>query len=232
MIVSMDDPSETLEFPDTSRALVEPNGLLAVGGSLSTHQLLKAYSLGIFPWYEENEPILWWTPNPRMVLYPNKFRATRSLKKTIRNVSHDLRFDTDFRQVITLCQKTHAVKTGTWITTEMIDAYCQLFEQGYAHSVEIWDNRELVAGLYGVALGGVFFGESMFTLKRDFSKVAVYYLCEHLKIWDYELIDCQVQNTHLASLGSETLSRTTFENELKRLVLQAVSNKAWKITSL
>lgn len=226
----MENPSEVLEFPDTSTALLEPNGLLAVGGSLSTHQLLKAYSLGIFPWYEEYEPIFWWSPNPRMILYPNKFRLTRSLKKTIRHVPHELRFDTDFRNTITLCQKTHAKKTGTWLTSEMIEAYCQLFEQGYAHSIEIWDNTELIAGLYGVTLGCVFFGESMFTLKRDFSKIAVFYLCEYLKIWEYELIDCQVENSHLASLGSETLSRTEFENKIQTLILQPVSAKAWKLS--
>jgi leucyl/phenylalanyl-tRNA---protein transferase len=205
------DPQDSdCVFPDVSLALTEPNGLLAIGGNLSSRCLLNAYEQGIFPWFNAGQPVLWWCPDPRSVLFPEEIKISRSLKKTIARNEFTVTLDTVFAQVIDSCAAPRPSASGTWITREMKDAYCQLFELGYAHSVETWHNGKLVGGLYGVALGGVFFGESMFFRKRDASKVAFTCLVRQLGIWGYTLIDCQIASQHLASLGAREISRREF----------------------
>ncbi len=198
------------DFPDVSRALVEPNGLLAVGGKLSPECLMRAYRHGIFPWYSEDQPILWWSPDPRMVLFPHELRVSRSLRKTLRRGQYRITLDEAFPRVIKACAAQRQDDEGTWITAEMMAAYCQLHHQGVAHSVEAWCDGELVGGLYGVAIGKVFFGESMFHRRRDASKVAFVTLVAQLSAWGYGLIDCQVATEHLASLGAREISRQRF----------------------
>jgi len=208
----------TIAFPPLTSALKEPNGLLAVGGDLSPRRLLAAYRHGIFPWYSEGDPILWWSPDPRMVLFPAELRVTRSLAKTLRNASYEVRFDTAFDDVMRGCAAPRAGQPGTWITAEMRAAYGRLHELGYAHSAETWIDGELAGGLYGVAIGRMFFGESMFMRRRDASKIAFVHLVEHLRAADYGLIDCQMHTEHLASLGARTLARREFSRRLKDLV--------------
>tara|TARA_B100000795_G_scaffold265956_1_gene248475 strand:- start:204 stop:863 length:660 start_codon:yes stop_codon:yes gene_type:complete len=204
------------EFPKLSLALKEPNGLIAIGGNLSIERLLKAYSLGIFPWYGKDEPILWYSPDPRMVITPSKFHLSKSLRRVIQSSKFDIFIDTDFENVIIQCQKiARQGQTGTWINDEMIEAYCRLYSAGYAHSYEVYENGQLVGGLYGVALGGVFFGESMFSLVSNASKVAFAYLLQNSK---YQLIDCQVENKHLESLGAFKMPRDLFVQQLKAFV--------------
>ena len=204
------------EFPKLSLALTEPNGLIAIGGNLSVERLLKAYSLGIFPWYGKDEPILWYSPDPRMVITPDKFHLSKSLKRVIQSSKFEVCIDTTFKNVIVQCQKiARHGQSGTWINDEMIEAYCRLHEAGDAHSYEVYENGELVGGLYGVALGGVFFGESMFSLVSNASKVAFAYL---LQKGPYQLIDCQVENNHLKSLGAFKMSRGLFIQQLKSFV--------------
>lgn len=198
-------------FPDPERALDDPAGLLAIGGGLSTKRLLNAYRNGIFPWYEEGQPVLWWSPDPRAIIYTDKLKISRSLKKTLRNKPFHVTFDQDFEAVITACAGPRENSFGTWITPEMHNAYVELHRQGYAHSVEVWNkDNQLVGGLYGVLLDRVFSGESMFTRERDMSKVALVYLAEWLKDRQIRVIDCQVPNPHLTSLGAEFLPRKEF----------------------
>jgi leucyl/phenylalanyl-tRNA--protein transferase len=207
-----------IAFPPLTSALKEPNGLLAVGGDLSPRRLLAAYRHGIFPWYSEGDPILWWSPDPRMVLFPAELRVTRSLAKTLRNASYEVRFDTAFDDVMRGCAAPRVGQPGTWITAEMRAAYGRLHELGYAHSAETWIDGELAGGLYGVAIGRMFFGESMFTRRRDASKIAFVHLVEHLRAAEYALIDCQMHTEHLASLGARALPRREFARRLKDLV--------------
>ena len=205
-------------FPPVENALDEPNGLLVAGGDLAPDRLIEAYSKGIFPWFEDDQPILWWSPAPRAVLYPAEFVPSKSLKKTLRKKTFKITFDTVFRDVISSCSKPRPSGDGTWITTDMIDAYTQLHQLGYAHSVEAWIGDELVGGLYGICLGSIFFGESMFSTKSDASKVAfcsLVELCNHKNI---SLIDCQVANPHLASLGAVDIPRTVFKKHLQALI--------------
>ena len=204
------------EFPKLSLALTEPNGLIAIGGNLSLERLLKAYSLGIFPWYGKDEPILWYSPDPRMVITPSKFHLSKSLRKVIQSSKFDIFIDTSFKNVIIQCQKiARPGQSGTWINDEMVEAYCRLHDAGYAHSYEVYENGQLVGGLYGVALGGVFFGESMFSLVSNASKVAFAYLLQQNL---YQLIDCQVENKHLESLGAFKMPRDLFIQQLKAFV--------------
>ena len=204
------------EFPKLSLALTEPNGLIAIGGNLSVERLLKAYSLGIFPWYGKDEPILWYSPDPRMVITPSKFHLSKSLRKVIQSSKFDIFIDTSFKNVIIQCQKiARPGQSGTWINDEMVEAYCRLHDAGYAHSYEVYKSDELVGGLYGVSLGGVFFGESMFSLVNNASKVAFAYLLQNS---DYRLIDCQVENKHLQSLGAFKIPRDLFIQQLKAFV--------------
>lgn len=198
-------------FPPSSYALKEPNGLLAVGGDLSPSRLLQAYRQGIFPWYEEGQPILWWTPDPRMVLFPDECHLSRSLQKLLRQNRFHLTADRVFPEVIDNCAAPRGGIPGTWITPEMRAAYIALHETGYAHSIEVWEADELVGGLYGVAQGAIFFGESMFSRRPNTSKVAFASLAQTLHHWGYRLLDCQVASPHLFSLGAREISRTEFE---------------------
>lgn len=196
----------------------EPNGLLAMGGDLSVERLLDAYRHGIFPWFNPGEPILWWSPDPRMVLEPDQIRVTRSLTKRMRNGGFELRVDTVFPEVMQGCAAPRGEANGTWISPEMIEAYTRLHEAGYAHSIETWHHGELVGGLYGVAVGRMFYGESMFSRMPDASKIALVHLAQQLQQWEFGLIDCQMETSHLASLGAHTLPRTAFTARLAELV--------------
>ncbi len=203
-------------FPDVKLALIEPNGLIAIGGDLSAERLLNAYSNGIFPWYGKGEPILWYSPNPRMVITPDKFHLSKSLNKIIQSSRFSVNLDSAFHEIITQCRSVKRQgQSGTWIDDAMVKAYCDLHEAGYTHSYEVYENDELVGGLYGVALGGVFFGESMFSLVNNASKVAFAYLLQNS---DYRLIDCQVENKHLQSLGAFKIPRDLFIQQLKAFV--------------
>lgn len=193
-------------FPDVEYALDEPNGLLAAGGDLTTERLLCAYRHGIFPWYSDDQPILWWSPNPRAVLFPPHLKVSRSLRKTLRRGVFKVTMDNAFSEVVSQCAEPRRDGNGTWITSAMAAAYVCLHRLGYAHSVECWVDDRLAGGLYGVAMGKVFFGESMFSRERDASKVALHHLCQQ----GLELIDCQVPSAHLASMGAVMVPRTQF----------------------
>jgi len=210
------DPVEAL--PPTSRALREPNGLLAVGGALTPEWLIHAYRHGVFPWYSAEQPILWWAPDPRAILLPSEFRISRSLARSIRNRGYETRIDTAFEAVVEACAGPRRGGAGTWITDEMREAYVALHRRGLAHSIETWHEDRLVGGLYGVAMGRAFFGESMFTLERDASKVALARLTRECLRLEVALIDCQLPSPHLTSLGSRNLARTEFEARLAALV--------------
>ena len=195
------------EFPHVEQALTEPDGLLAAGGSLSREILLKAYRHGIFPWYSQEQPVLWWSPDPRCVLFPHKLKISRSLRKTLNKNLFVIKQDTAFRDVMLNCAKPRSDDAGTWITRDMLDAYTHMHELGYAHSIECWQNDSLAGGLYGIALGDIFFGESMFSKVADASKVALEYLCNIVKP---ELIDVQVYSKHMEGLGAEMIPRSHF----------------------
>lgn len=205
------------EFPAVETALSEPNGLLVAGGDLSPDLLISAYLQGIFPWFNEDEPILWWSPDPRMILVPNQFQVSKSLKKVLQRKVFEVRFDTAFSRVMQSCAAPRKNQAGTWIHPQMIQAYTELHHMGYAHSVECWLDNQLVGGLYGIALGRMFYGESMFAEVSNASKVALAYLCKQLARWDFELIDCQMNTQHLASLGAHEIPRSEFIQQLKQL---------------
>jgi len=198
-------------FPDVDQAMIQPNGLLAVGGDLSPARLLHAYQRGIFPWFSEGQPILWWAPDPRAVLLPRDLRISRSLKKTLRREIFQVTFDQAFARVIRACAQPRASQNDTWITAHMVAAYCALHAHGFAHSVECWQDGALAGGLYGVAIGKVFFGESMFSRVSDASKVALAALCES----GYQLIDCQLPSDHLKRMGATDLPRSEFMRLLR-----------------
>lgn len=220
--------SDELIFPDP--ALAEPDGLLAIGGDLSPKRLILAYAHGIFPWFGNDEPYLWWSPNPRCVLFPAKFKASKSLLQTIRKGKYTVRFDTCFSEVIKHCAQTKREgEAGTWITQEIQDAYCRLHELGFVHSVETFYNNQLVGGLYGVSLGKVFFGESMFFLMTDASKVAFYHLVQQLIEWNYELIDNQQTTSHLLSFGSEEIPRDQFLKIVQQAISHPVNYEKWTL---
>lgn len=220
--------SKELIFPPPH--LAEKDGLLAVGGDLSKTRLLLAYSMGIFPWYSEGDPILWWSPDPRLILLPEELRISRSLRQTIRKGIFNITFDTDFESVIRNCATVHHKEDGgTWITGEMIDAYINLHKAGYAHSVESRFEGELVGGLYGVALGSVFFGESMFTKKSDASKAAFVTLVQQLIKWNFGLIDCQITTSHLKSFGAQEIPRQNFMKMLKSALKASTRQGKWNL---
>jgi leucyl/phenylalanyl-tRNA---protein transferase len=204
-------------FPPLDQALDEPEGLLAAGGDLSPARLLAAYRRGIFPWYSAGQPVLWWAPDPREVLEPAEFKIARSLAKTLRNRGFEVTFDRDFAEVVAACAARREHSSGTWITPEMHAAYCELRTRGHAHSVEVRLEGRLVGGLYGVLLGRVFFGESMFSRERDASKVALAWLSRRALVAGLQLIDCQLPTPHLRSLGSKPLSRTEFSARVAQL---------------
>lgn len=207
------DPNQP--FPPPSRAMRDPNGLLAIGGDLSVERLLRAYSSGIFPWYNPNEPILWWCPDPRAVLDPAEFHVSHSLEKRIRKPDYAVTLDRAFADVLDGCTASRRGSNGTWLGTDMKRAYLELREAGHAHSAEVWRNGRLVGGLYGVALGRAFFGESMFSTETDSSKLALYWLCQQLKAWSFEMIDCQIASQHLRTLGAAEISRDRFLSRLR-----------------
>ena len=203
------DPSK-LEFPPVEQAMQDPDGLLAVGGDLSKERLLLAYSKGIFPWYEDDQPLLWWSPDPRAVIEPQNIKISRSLRKRLRKREFEVRVDTAFDDVVKRCQNPRAYSNETWITNEMRQAYLALHRDGYAHSIECYQDKELVGGLYGVSIGRLFFGESMFHAATDASKVAFVALCRLLRQQGCPLVDCQMPNPHIMRLGVETISRSEF----------------------
>jgi leucyl/phenylalanyl-tRNA--protein transferase len=225
-ILDPDDPKQP--FPRIETALEEPKGLLAVGGCLSVERLMNAYRQGIFPWFNEGEPILWWSPDPRWVMRPEEVNCSRSLAKRLKRSQFRFGFDEAFEQVVRACSEPRTSDGGTWITDEMQQAYRQLHRTGAAHSFESWQGDQLVGGLYGVAIGQVFFGESMFHRVTDASKAAFVIGCHALAAWGYRLIDCQVHTSHLESLGAKEISRVEFGESIRMLCDLSVSEKAWK----
>ncbi|MCK5512252.1 MAG: leucyl/phenylalanyl-tRNA--protein transferase [Thermodesulfovibrionia bacterium] len=221
--------SDEIVFPPPH--LSEENGLLAVGGDLSTSRLLRAYSMGIFPWYSDDSPILWWSPDPRLVLLPQELKISRSLRQTIKKGIFEVTMDRDFDAVINKCALVdRGSDRGTWITDEMREAYIRLHSAGYVHSVESWFEGELAGGLYGVALGSAFFGESMFTLKKDASKVAFVTLVQQLLRWEFTLIDCQVTTEHLLSFGAKKIPRSEFLKMLSSALKAPARKGTWHLS--
>ncbi len=214
-------------FPPVQHALKEPNGLLAAGGDLSPKRLLEGYRRGIFPWFSEGDPILWWSPDPRMVLFPAELKISRSLGKTLRNRSYEVRFDSAFSEVIASCAAPRKGAPGTWISDTMIRAYLELHRLGHAHSAETWIGGELAGGLYGVAVGGVFFGESMYSRERDASKIALAGLVARVKAEGFGLIDCQMHTRHLETLGAREIPRARFSRLLEELIHYPRSPGTW-----
>ncbi len=206
------------DFPPVERALRRPNGLLAAGGDLSPERLLRAYRLGIFPWFSAGEPILWWSPDPRMALFPDELKIARSLAKTLRKRDFEVRADSAFEQVILACSEPRPHQPGTWITSEMQAAYARLHRLGVAHSVETWRGGELIGGLYGVALGRMFYGESMFSRADDASKIALVHLVRQLQRWEFGMIDCQMNTPLLTSFGAREIRRAEFTRRMAELV--------------
>lgn len=205
------------QFPAIETALEDPNGLLAAGGDLSPYRLIAAYRQGIFPWFSVEEPILWWSPSPRCVLKPEHLHISKSMAKLIKKTSLTVSFDFAFNQVVDECAKIRADLEGSWITSEMQQAYQNLHEMGVAHSVEVWHEEQLVGGLYGLAIGNIFFGESMFSRQSNSSKIAFCHLVKHLKSYGFKLIDCQVHSAHLQSLGACEISRREFQQYLTNI---------------
>jgi leucyl/phenylalanyl-tRNA--protein transferase len=216
-------------FPPVDNAMGEPNGLLAAGGDLSPARLLDAYRRGIFPWFGDEDPLLWWSPDPRMVLFVDELRVSRSLRKTIRSRRFGVTADRAFSAVMSGCAEPRADQDGTWITTEMRAAYARLATMGYAHSVEAWVGGELVGGLYGVAIGRVYFGESMFARVTDASKVAFVTLVRQLQQWGFRIIDCQMPTAHLASFGAREIPRRDFLAEVDRAILEPPIPSPWTL---
>lgn len=227
--IKLADSPET--FPDPRTALREPDGLLAAGGDLSPARLLYAYRHGIFPWYNEGQPILWWCPDPRAVLFPNALHVSHSLRKTLRQHHYEVTLDRAFPEVMHACAgaRRNQPEAGTWITNAMRSAYHALHRMGHAHSVEVWMDGELSGGLYGVALGGVFFGESMFSLRSNASKIALAWLTRQLAAWGFALMDCQVTSAHLARLGSVNLPRAEFLAQLDTLAVLPTRVGPWQM---
>lgn len=223
--LSENDPPDA--FPPVENALVEPDGLLAAGGGLSEERLLTAYIHGIFPWYDEGQPVLWWSPNPRCVLWPDQLHVSRRLRQQLRKSDAELRFNSAFGQVIRECAGKRRSEQGTWITAEMIDAYQQLHGSGWAHSIEIWDQDGLAGGLYGLCVGSVFFGESMFSVKPNASKMALVGLTQHMQASGIDLLDCQMVSRHLLTLGATTMPRAEFAAYLASACQPPVPHSAW-----
>jgi len=220
--------SEKNSFPPPHFA--EPEGLLAVGGDLSVKRLLLAYQMGIFPWFTEEEPILWWSPDPRLLIYPADIYVSKRLKRIIRRGIFKITCDTAFDRVISACASVRVKNhQETWIGEEMIEAYCRLFESGYAHSIEVWLRDELVGGLYGLSLGGSFFGESMFSFVSNTSKMALVALCRFLNALSFDLIDCQIKTDHLKRMGAVEVSRSLFLRQLQQSMTRQSLKGNWEI---
>ncbi len=216
-------------FPPIDTALESPNGLLAAGGSLGVARLVDAYSRGIFPWFSEGDPVLWWCPDPRMVLATDRFHTSRSLKRRLCKPDYVVTLDRAFRDVLRGCAAPRPHQDGTWLVPAMMRAYERLHQSGIAHSVEVWIGGELAGGLYGVALGRMFYGESMFSRRTDASKVALAYLAAQLRAWSFPLIDCQMQTSHLASLGATEMPRRRFVRLVEELTRQPGREGAWTL---
>jgi leucyl/phenylalanyl-tRNA---protein transferase len=214
-------------FPPTDRALDEPNGLLAAGGGLGSARLLDAYARGIFPWFSEGDPVLWWCPDPRMVLETADMHVSRSLRRRLRKRDYQITMDRAFQKVLTHCALPREDQAGTWLVPSMIRAYTRLHDSGHAHSVEVWDREEIVGGLYGVAVGRMFYGESMFSRRTDASKVALAHLVAQLSRWGFPIIDCQMRTAHLASLGAFDMPRWQFQKLIERLVKEPGKTGTW-----
>ena len=232
--LAKDSPPD--DFPDVELALDDPPGLLAAGGDLKPERLIAAYSRGIFPWYEAGQPILWWCPDPRAVLFPDDLHVSRTLQRTLQRGHFHTSIDQDFDSVVTGCAAARPGQRGTWITPAMVAAYGELFHRGIAHSVEVWHEEQLAGGIYGLSLGRVFYGESMFGRVDDASKVGLVGLVQRLRSWKYELIDCQIHSAHLRSLGSTLIPRRRFIELNTRLCSEQPAADAWqedpgKITS-
>jgi leucyl/phenylalanyl-tRNA--protein transferase len=218
--------SQRLDFPPAW--LARSDGLLCIGGDLSAQRILLAYEKGIFPWFSESEPILWWSPDPRLVLFPENIKVSRSLKKTIKKNTFHLTIDHAFEETILSCAKPRRKEyAGTWLVEEMIEAYIQLHKLGYAHSIETWKDDRLVGGLYGICLGGIFFGESMFSFEDDASKTALTALARHLEQHRFDLIDCQVTTNHLLSMGATEISRNTYLDTIQRSIKRTDLRHVW-----
>jgi leucyl/phenylalanyl-tRNA--protein transferase len=234
--------NHTNHFPAVDFALSEPNGLLAFGGDLSVSRLISAYRLGIFPWFGDEDPYLWWSPDPRGILELDKFHASKTLRKSLRKNEYQVTLNKNFLGVIKQCsqipRKAAGLRQGdqtstqTWITDEMVQAYIKLHEAGYAHSIEVWYKEDMVGGLYGVAVGGVFCGESMFHSRTDASKVGLYALVKHMRNSNMGFIDCQMETPHLATLGCETVSRDSFIKRLKHYKDRKINPEIWRSQSL
>jgi leucyl/phenylalanyl-tRNA--protein transferase len=216
-------------FPPASEALTEPNGLLAAGGDLAPERLLTAYREGIFPWYEAGQPILWWSPDPRAVLWPSSLRVSRSLRRSLTKRAFEFRVDTEFERVVAACAEPRRYGGGTWITAEMAAAYNHLHRLGWAHSFETWQHGQLVGGLYGVAIGHAFFGESMFTRVTDASKVALVHAVDFLRSRGTEVIDCQVASAHTQSLGAVDIPRAEFLSLIAKLCAASAPPRKWRL---
>ncbi|HTJ96261.1 MAG TPA: leucyl/phenylalanyl-tRNA--protein transferase [Rhodocyclaceae bacterium] len=219
-------------FPPLEAALAEPNGLLAAGGDLSPQRLIAAYTRGIFPWFSEGDPILWWSPDPRMVLLPQDLRITKAFAKVLRNRPYEVRIDSAFAEVMAACAAPRDGQRGTWIVKEIQEAYFNLHQLGYAHSIETWIDGALAGGLYGVAIGRAFFGESMFSRHKDASKIALAHLCPLLLSKGFGIIDCQMETSHLASLGASPIPRSEFAARLAELTLQGEAPEHWSAASV
>jgi leucyl/phenylalanyl-tRNA--protein transferase len=224
-LLSVFDP-----FPPLERALDEPNGLLAAGGGLGVPRLLDAYSRGIFPWFGEGDPVLWWSPDPRMVLATNRVHISRTLRRRLKKADYRVTLDRAFADVLTECAAPRRDDTGTWLVPSMKRAYQRLHDAGVAHSIEVWmDGDVLAGGLYGVSLGRMFYGESMFTRRTDGSKIAIVFLCAQLARWGFPLIDCQMRTAHLERLGAAEIPRRQFVEVLEQLVARPVIPGPWTI---
>lgn len=232
MALSWLDTSTNSRFPAIESA--GEDGLLAAGGDLSAQRLISAYQQGIFPWFSQTDPILWWSPDPRLVLFTDQIKISHSLKKTLRSTSMTVTMDHAFNDVITACatrrkDQTNDLEQSTWIHPDMIKAYTELHQQGIAHSIECWQDKQLVGGLYGIAIGQIFFGESMFSIMRDSSKIALVALCQQLSRWGFPLIDCQVYSSHLASMGAADIARSDFINYLDKYCHITPPNNCWEL---
>ncbi|TQV87654.1 leucyl/phenylalanyl-tRNA--protein transferase [Aliikangiella coralliicola] len=220
--------STDISFPPVEQALDDPNGLLAAGADLSSERLIQAYSQGIFPWYSPGEPILWWSPDPRTVFFVNHFKIHKSVKKTLRKSQLTVTLNFNFKETVKRCSRPRSAENGTWITKEMIEAYCELHRLGKAHSLEVWQGNQLVGGIYGVVTGGVFCGESMFSEISNGSKIALSCLARYLKQLDFKLIDCQIENPHLMKLGASNISRKLYLSLLHSSSQQTWDSQQWQ----
>ena len=214
-------------FPASDQALTEPNGLLAWGGDLQPERLLNAYRAGIFPWYTENQPVLWWSPAPRCVIFPTEVYVSSRTKRRYNSGQYTLTADQNFESVINACAEDRGDSGGTWITNEMLAAYCELHRLGHAHSIEAWHEGQLAGGIYGLAIGSVFFGESMFTHQTDAGKISLIALCKHLERWSFGMMDCQVRNPHLMSMGAREISSQDFEQWLANGIARPHPKTPW-----